>query len=180
MKNLQINESPIGAQEYPLAEKSGMDTYIYNKDPNIYLGQISIYKDNHSINNDLWFDSNEVEADQFYITDYWTVGNYSTSYRNGFATYDHDKLSKWDILDTHTLRVRAYSAAPPFDNYYDLLDIQLGYDNQFHVVKIHEGIKSLTWEDGTSIDTSNISFKYVQFTSSVDYLVTSLRIYFNS
>lgn len=28
MKNLQINDSPIGAQEYPLAEKAGEDIYI--------------------------------------------------------------------------------------------------------------------------------------------------------
>lgn len=30
MKNLQINDSPIGAQEYPLAEKVSEDIYIYN------------------------------------------------------------------------------------------------------------------------------------------------------
>lgn len=38
MKNLQINTSPIGAQEYPLAEKGDEDIYIY-----IY-GKIPFYK----------------------------------------------------------------------------------------------------------------------------------------
>lgn len=41
MKNLQINTSPIGAQEYNLGEKVGEDIYIYGE--GIPISKINIY-----------------------------------------------------------------------------------------------------------------------------------------
>ena len=41
MKNLQINESPIGAQEYRLTEKVSKNIYIYQRDP--YVRQEGVF-----------------------------------------------------------------------------------------------------------------------------------------
>ncbi len=41
MKNLQINTSPIGAQEYPLTEKVSEDIYIYGEKIEIPISQFS-------------------------------------------------------------------------------------------------------------------------------------------
>lgn len=99
---------------------------------------------------------------------------------NGSASYRSDHLSKWEVGDTHTIRVRAYQVIPSFDNYYNLFSIYLGSDNKFHFGEFFEGIHQLTWEDNTPIDITKANISYIQGSNpDYDHPFTYLKIYLN-
>ena len=56
MKYLQLNESPIGAQEYPLTEKIGKNTYVYTKKVKItsVIGKYNLGNDYYVIVSSYW------------------------------------------------------------------------------------------------------------------------------